>query len=52
VIIAGLQRVRPGDAASARLGRIVPTAPGMAPQPDVAYSAPPAAAASDAGSGR
>lgn len=52
VVIAGLQRVRPGDAATARPGRIVPTAPGMAPQPDIAYSAPPAAAASAAGSGR
>ncbi len=34
------------------VGGIVPTAPGMAPQPDVAYSAPPSAAASAAGAGR
>lgn len=52
VIIAGLQLARPGAPVTPRPGRIVPTAPGMAPQPDVAYSAPPAAAASDAPAGR
>ena len=51
VVIAGLQRVRPGDKAAPRPGRIVAAA-GTAPQPDVSYSAPPAAAASDAGGGR
>lgn len=52
VVIAGLQRVRPGDRATGRPGRIAATAPGMAPQPDRSYSAPPSAAASGAGSAR
>jgi RND family efflux transporter MFP subunit len=52
LIIAGLQRVRPGDKAMARPGRIVPPAPGTSPQPSATYAAPPAAAASDAGQGR
>jgi RND family efflux transporter MFP subunit len=48
VIIAGLQRVRPGEKAAPRRGRIVPTAPGQAPSPDAAYAAPPAALATSA----
>jgi RND family efflux transporter MFP subunit len=52
VIIAGLQRVRPGDMAAARPGRIVAPSSGQAPQPDVAYAPPPAASASSASSGR
>ncbi len=52
VIISGLQRVRPGDKAMARVGRIVAPAPGVSPQPRQAFSAPPAAAASSAEAGR
>jgi RND family efflux transporter MFP subunit len=52
VIIAGLQRVRPGDKALARPGRIVPPAPGTSPQVGASYSAPPASASSRAGQGR
>jgi RND family efflux transporter MFP subunit len=52
VVIAGLQRVRPGDKATVRPGRIVPPAAGTAPQPNLSYSAPPSASASDAGAGR
>jgi RND family efflux transporter MFP subunit len=51
VVIAGLQRVRPGDKAQPRPGRITPP-PGAPAQPSVTYAAPPAAAASDAGGGR
>jgi RND family efflux transporter MFP subunit len=43
VIISGLQRVRPGDKAAARMGRITAPAPG---------EAPPAASASSSQSGR
>jgi RND family efflux transporter MFP subunit len=50
IIIAGLQRVRPGDKALARLGRIVPPAPSTSLQVGASYSAPPAAAASSTGS--
>ncbi len=46
VIISGLQRVRPGDKASPRPGRITAPAPGEGPQVGTAYSAPPAASAS------
>jgi RND family efflux transporter MFP subunit len=52
VIIAGLQRVRPGDKALARPGRIVPPAPGTSPKVGASYSAPPASASSPAGQGR
>jgi RND family efflux transporter MFP subunit len=52
VIISGLQRVRPGDKAAARMGRITAPAPGEAPQLGSAYSAPPAASASSSQSGR
>lgn len=52
VIIAGLQRVRPGDKAAARPGRIVPPATGAAPQTAATYSAPPSASASPASGGR
>lgn len=52
VIIAGLQRARPGAKVAPKPGRIVPPAPGQAPQVDSAYRTPPAAAASNAGSGR
>jgi RND family efflux transporter MFP subunit len=52
VIIAGLQRVRPGDKATPRPGRIVPPAPGTSPGPTATYAAPPSAQASDAGQGR
>nr|WP_295373622.1 efflux RND transporter periplasmic adaptor subunit [uncultured Sphingosinicella sp.] len=52
VIISGLQRVRPGDKATARLGRITAPAPGEGPQVGTAYSAPPAASASSSQSGR
>jgi RND family efflux transporter MFP subunit len=52
IIISGLQRVRPGDKANARLSRITAPAPGEAPQAGTAYSAPPAASASSSQSGR
>jgi RND family efflux transporter MFP subunit len=52
VIIAGLQRVRPGDKATARPGRIVPPTVGTPSVQSATYSAPPAASASNAGAGR
>jgi hypothetical protein len=48
VIIAGLQRVRPGAKANPQPGRIVPPAPGQAPNADAAYAAPPASEATPA----
>lgn len=48
VIIAGLQRVRSGEKAAPRPGRIVPTAPGQSPSPDAAYAPPPAGSATPA----
>lgn len=48
VIIAGLQRARPGQQVTARLGRIVAPAPGMSPEPDAAYAPPPSASATPA----
>lgn len=52
VIIAGLQRVRPGQKATPRPGRIVAPAPGQAPEPDAAYAPPPAASATPASQAR
>lgn len=49
VIIAGLQRVRAGEKAAARRGRILPTAPGQSPSPDAAYAPPPAGSATPVG---
>jgi RND family efflux transporter MFP subunit len=51
VVIAGLQRVRPGGKAEARPGRIVAPAPRNSPQLEPAYTAPPAAAASSTAAG-
>ena len=52
VIIAGLQRARPGAKVAPKGGRIVPPAPGQAPQVDSVYRTPPSAAASDAAAGQ
>lgn len=44
VIIAGVQRARPGTPVAVRVGRIVPPSPGTGPQPP-AITAPPATSA-------
>jgi len=51
VVIAGVQRGRPGTKVSIKQGRIVPPAPGTGPQPP-AITEPPATSATDATAAR